>query len=72
VGAQASQPVFIFLPMTQSDPNAEDVVVDPVCGRALSAGAIVGQLRHGGRRHYFCSLRCAEQFASDARASASP
>jgi len=71
VHAQVSHPVFIFLPLTQNEPDEDGLVVDPVCGRALSDGALVGRLRHGGRYHYFCSLRCTEQFVSDARESGS-
>lgn len=59
------QPVFIFLPVTESEPNTEGLMVDPVCGRALAEGMSAGRLLHRGRQHYFCSLRCAERFASE-------
>ena len=56
-------PVFIFLPLTESESRHDDVL-DPVCGRALSTRGAVGRLRHGRNDHYFCSLNCAEQFAA--------
>ena len=61
-----AKPVFIFLPIGR-DPDENDVVVDPVCGRALHRDQIAGRLLHAGRHHYFCSLGCAEQFASSVR-----
>jgi YHS domain-containing protein len=64
----AAQPVFIFLPVTRSERDGDGLVVDPVCGRALSDGESAGRLLRDGRHHYFCSLGCAEQFASEARA----
>ena len=57
-------PIFVFLPV-HSDPGPEEVRVDPVCGRAIERDAIAGRLLHAGRHHYFCSLPCAESFASD-------
>lgn len=67
---ESAQPVFVFLPMTRTEPDVHGVVVDPVCGRTLSDGEVAGRLLHNGQSHYFCSLRCVEQFASDARVSA--
>jgi Cu+-exporting ATPase len=61
---EAVRPIFIFLPVEESPPDADGLVVDPVCGRALPPGAIAGRLLHGGKQHYFCSLGCAEQFAA--------
>jgi len=62
----AAQPVFIFLPVPDAD-REDSVVVDPVCGRSLTAEQIAGQLMYDGRDHYFCSLKCAERFAASAR-----
>jgi YHS domain-containing protein len=62
-----AQPVFIFLPMRGPARDEGERVVDPVCGRALAGGEIVGRLRHDERHHYFCSLECAERFAVSAR-----
>ena len=61
----AAQPVFIFLPTHSQEQMADDIVVDPVCGRALARHTIAGRLSHNGRDNYFCSLRCAERFAAD-------
>ena len=63
----AAQPVFIFLPVTQSERDGDGPVVDPICGRALSDGEIAGRLLRNGRHHYFCSLGCVEQFAAEVR-----
>ena len=62
-----TRPVFIFLPAADTEPDVEELVVDPVCGRALRAEAVAGRLLHEGRHHYFCSLRCTERFARAAR-----
>jgi YHS domain-containing protein len=58
-------PVFIFLPVEGSDADPEGAFVDPVCHRKLVSGRVAGRLMHGGRYFYFCSLTCAERFASD-------
>lgn len=63
--SDAVRPIFIFLPVEESTPDADGLMVDPVCGRALPPGAVAGRLLHGGKHHYFCSLGCAEQFASE-------
>ena len=61
-----TQPVIIFLPVEQPE-GTGDLVIDPVCGRAVSARTSSGRLLHTGRNHYFCSLRCAERFAAGPR-----
>ena len=44
----------------RSDPG-EETYLDPVCGVYVSeANAVIG--RHGGQRHYFCSMNCLEKF----------
>lgn len=64
---EKSAPVFIFLPVEQTDRDEAGLVVDPVCGRALAEWQAAGRLLHGGRHHYFCSLECAERFAVSVR-----
>jgi len=68
VHEHVAEPVFIFLPLADPSPDrdTDGPVIDPVCGRALRDEAIAGRLLHEGRYHYFCALRCAEQFASEA------
>ena len=63
----AAQPVFVFLPVRGPDRNKGERVVDPVCGRTLAEGEITGRLLHDERQHYFCSLECAERFATAVR-----
>lgn len=60
-----AQPVFIFLPVEGSEADPEGAYMDPVCHRTLAPGQVAGRLMHGGRHYYFCSLSCAERFASD-------
>ena len=60
-----ARPVFIFLPVRENEPAEGGHAVDPVCGRVLADGMSAGRLSHNGRHHYFCSLDCAQQFASD-------
>jgi P-type Cu+ transporter len=60
----ATEPVIIFLPVEKPEGTGE-LVIDPVCGRALSGRSSAGRLLHNGRNHHFCSLRCAERFAAD-------
>jgi YHS domain-containing protein len=62
-----AQPVFIFLPVEETSRDEAGQIVDPVCGRSLAEGQIAGRLLHGGRHHYFCSLKCAERFAISVR-----
>ena len=62
---RAAHPVFIFLPVEEGVRDEQGLAVDPVCGRALAPGQVAGRLLHGGRHHYFCSLACAEKFASE-------
>jgi adenylate cyclase len=45
--------------------GAAETPVDPVCRAAVDRRAAVGQLRHDGRSHYFCSLACAAAFAAN-------
>ena len=60
----AADPVVIFLPVPRREVGPDEVVVDPVCGRALAMKTAAGRLRHDDRHHYFCSLECAERFAA--------
>lgn len=62
-----AQPVFIFLPVDGPNRDEGEVVVDPVCGRAVAPEHVAGRLLHEGRHHYFCSLECAESFAVSVR-----
>jgi YHS domain-containing protein len=62
-----AKPLFIFLPMRGPDGDESRLVVDAVCGRSVAEGKIAGWLLYGGRRHYFCSLDCAERFVASVR-----
>lgn len=55
-------PVEIFELCVNSD--ADTGVIDPVCRMRITQQNAAGLLRHGGRDHWFCSLRCAELFAA--------
>ena len=37
---------------------------DPVCRMRVERDRAAGRLRHGGQDYWFCSLACAERFAS--------
>jgi len=39
--------------------------IDPVCRMAIDPDETAGQLRHGGKTYFFCSLACAERFANE-------
>jgi uncharacterized protein len=43
---------------------------DPVCGMQVEKAQAPASLVHAGERHYFCSDRCADRFASGRRAAA--
>jgi adenylate cyclase len=45
-------------------PGADTGVIDPVCRMRITQQIAAGLLRHRGRDHWFCSLRCAELFAA--------
>ena len=62
-----AEPVFIFLPMGGQSRDENRTVVDPVCGRSVAGGRIAGWLLYDDRRHYFCSLGCAERFTASIR-----
>ncbi len=46
-------------------PTRVDLTVDPVCRMRVSCRAAVGRIRHADVEHWFCSLECARQFATD-------
>lgn len=39
-----------------------DKNTDPVCGMDVDEERATGQSEHGGRRYYFCSEGCKEEF----------
>lgn len=43
--------------------RGEDLVKDPVCGKYLTVDAAVST-ETGGRKHYFCSAACRDQYQS--------
>ena len=53
---------------------ARGSVTDPVCGMQIDPATAAGQIEHGGRTYYFCSLRCEERFRAqpDAYRGATP
>jgi class 3 adenylate cyclase len=64
-----SEPVRVFELAAGGEDTA---VVDPVCRMRLQPGSAVAQQSLGGRTYYFCSLDCAQRFASRPDAYAEP
>lgn len=57
------EPVDVFRAV-RSDQRGERLPIDPVCRMAVDPGREIGTLIHEGTEYHFCSLRCAESFAS--------
>lgn len=60
-----SEPVLVFAVLRRGLLATEDLPVDPVCRMSVEPDAAVGSLRHRGATYVFCSLSCAQRFASD-------
>src|ERR671923_1296001 len=58
-----SEPVEIFA-VLRLDSTTERLPIDPVCRMAVDPDRAPGRLMHHGTAHFFCSLSCAGQFAS--------
>jgi adenylate cyclase len=58
-----SEPVEIFAAL-RLDSTTERLPIDPVCRMAVDPDRAPGRLMHQGTAHFFCSLSCAAQFAS--------
>jgi adenylate cyclase len=58
-----SEPVHVFAAARTHAPDAP-TLIDPVCRMAIDPGRAAGTLIHDGIDYHFCSLRCAERFAS--------
>jgi adenylate cyclase len=58
-----TEPVHIFAAARE---NASDgpTLIDPVCRMAIDPRRAAGTLIHEGVEYHFCSLRCAERFAT--------
>jgi Cu+-exporting ATPase len=54
---------FGSLPIVKSDETAE--FRDPVCGMTVNPERAAAVVEHDGRKFYFCSKKCAEQFQRD-------
>lgn len=57
------KPVALFRAIRLGDTRGR-LVIDPVCRMVVPPGESAGELDHRGVRYRFCSLRCAEAFAS--------
>lgn len=58
-----SEPVTLLTASATGERSGVGLPLDPVCRMAVEPRHAAGTLTHGGRTHYFCSLRCVEAFA---------
>lgn len=59
------EPVQLYAAMAEGEVSAGGLPIDPVCRMAVDPSHSAGELRHAGIDYLFCSLACAQAFASD-------
>ncbi len=60
-----SEPVLLYMASPGAQQTPEGLPMDPVCHMAVDPERAAGMLVHEGAQHYFCSLQCARQFATE-------
>ena len=63
-----AEPVELFAARREGEHAGADLAIDPVCRMAVDTQRAVGRLEFGGDTYFFCSLRCAGQFAGQPEA----
>lgn len=59
------EPVSLYAAIRTGQISDAELPIDPVCRMAVDPAHSAGMLYHQGREYYFCSLTCAQAFASD-------
>jgi adenylate cyclase len=60
-----SEPVQLYAAVAEGEVSPGGLPIDPVCRMAVDPSHSAGELRHAGADYFFCSLACAQAFASD-------
>ena len=63
-----AEPVELFAALREGEHAGADLAIDPVCRMAVDTQRAAGRLEFGGATYFFCSLRCAGQFAGQPEA----
>ncbi|MCC6977774.1 MAG: heavy metal translocating P-type ATPase [Candidatus Melainabacteria bacterium] len=45
--------------------SEEETHIDPVCGMSVEPASAAAEHTHGGKKYYFCAVRCRERFQAD-------
>jgi adenylate cyclase len=59
------EPVDVFAALPHGESGQDQLPVDPVCQMAVDPDRAAGRLLHEGTAYFFCTLRCAGEFARE-------